>query len=138
MPRNGERGFTLIEILVVLLIIVVLAAIAIPLFVNQRAKAQDAEAKTAAAVAAGAFEVYHQDHNAFDGADAQALADIEPTLAEARGLAVDGTDEGYTVSVESASGDAGGGPFTIERTLTGTTRSCASPGDGGCPDSGGW
>ena len=45
--RNGERGFTLIEILVVLLIILVLAAIAFPLFINQRTKAQDAEAKTA-------------------------------------------------------------------------------------------
>jgi type IV pilus assembly protein PilA len=138
MPRNGERGFTLIEILVVLLIIVVLAAIAIPLFVNQRAKAQDAEAKTSATVAAGAFEIYHQDHNTFDGADVRALVAIEPTLEQARGLAVDGTDEGYTVSIESASGDAGGGPFTIERTQTATTRSCAGPGDGGCPDSGGW
>ena len=47
MPRNGERGFTMIEILVVLLIVAVLAAIAIPLFTNQRDKARDAEAKTA-------------------------------------------------------------------------------------------
>jgi type IV pilus assembly protein PilA len=138
MPRNGERGFTLIEILVVLLIIVVLAAIAIPLFVNQRAKAQDAEAKSAVAVAAGAFEVYHQDHSTFAGADVDALAEIEPTLAQARGLAVDGTDAGYTVSVDSASGDAGGGPFTIERDQTTTRRTCGGPGDGGCPDSGGW
>jgi type IV pilus assembly protein PilA len=138
MPRNGERGFTLIEILVVLLIIVVLAAIAIPLFVNQRAKAQDAEAKTTVAVAAGAFEVYHQDHNTFTGADVDALARIEPTLEQARGLTIDGTDAGYTVSVDSASGDGGGGPFTIERDQTSTRRSCGGPGDGGCPASGGW
>jgi type IV pilus assembly protein PilA len=138
MPRNGERGFTMIEILVVLLITVVLAAIAIPLFINQRAKGQDAEAKTTVAVAAGAFEVYHQDHDTFAGADVDALAAIEPTLEHARGLAVDGTDEGYSVSVDSASGHAGGGPFTIERSNTTTTRTCGAPGNGGCPSSGDW
>ena len=47
MPRNGERGFTMIEILVVLLIVAVLSAIAIPLFMNRATKAQDADAKSA-------------------------------------------------------------------------------------------
>jgi type IV pilus assembly protein PilA len=138
MPRNGEQGFTLIEILVVLLIIVVLAAIAFPLFVNQRAKAQDTEAKTTVRVAAGAIEVYHQDHNTFAGADAAALTEIEPSLAQAHGLDVDASDEGYTLSVDSVSGDHGGGPFTIERKLEKTKRSCGVAGKGGCPDAGTW
>lgn len=138
MVPNAERGFTLIELLVVMLILGILAAIAVPAFINQRAKGQDAQAKSAAAVAAKALEVYHQDHGSFAGATVDALDDIEPSLAAARGLVVTPTADGYTLSVDSASGDAGGGPFAIERTATDTDRTCGVPGAGGCPDSGDW
>src|SRR5664279_2983252 len=42
---RSKGGFTLIELLIVIIIIGILAAIAIPMFLNQRAKAKDASVK---------------------------------------------------------------------------------------------
>jgi type IV pilus assembly protein PilA len=140
---QSEKGFTLIELLVVILIIGILAAIALPAFLNQRAKAQDTEAKTAARTAQTALETYYTDEQTYVGAThgaAGTLVAIEPALNEgvaAAGLAVSGQGvSAYTVTVTQAST---GSVFRIVKAADGSvTRTCDNDGQKGCPSDGTW
>jgi type IV pilus assembly protein PilA len=63
--RNKDKGFTLIELLVVIIIIGILAAIAIPIFLNQRKKGVDASIKSDIKNFATQIETYYTDSQAF-------------------------------------------------------------------------
>jgi type IV pilus assembly protein PilA len=60
-----DQGFTLIELLVVIIIIGILAAIAIPVFLNQRKKGWDAQAKADLKNMATAEETYLTDNGSY-------------------------------------------------------------------------
>ena len=142
-PVRQEAGFSLIELLVVILIIGILAAIAIPAFLNQRGKAYDASAKSQVRTAQTAIEAYVTDHSgSYAGATPAGLIAIEPTLRDTGPAALssvipNGTNGYALVSTANETGDT----FTITVTNGVVTRTCASAGGGhseGCPASGRW
>jgi type II secretion system protein G len=63
--EEREEGFTLIELLVVIIIIGILAAIAIPIFLNQRKKAQNSAVKSDLRTVANEMETYYTDAQAY-------------------------------------------------------------------------
>jgi len=67
-----DQGFTLIELLVVIIIIGILAAIAIPVFLNQRKKAVDASLKSDLRTVANEMETYYTDNQAYAAVTATA------------------------------------------------------------------
>ena len=138
--QSEEKGFTLIELLVVILIIGILAAIALPAFLGQREKAQDAEAKTAVRTAASAAKAYYTDTQTYASMDLDALNDIEPSLAQGQGATLvvnSATDTSYSITVSSKA-NGGDNAFTISEVDGVATRTCDEAGKGACPSTGSW
>jgi type IV pilus assembly protein PilA len=68
-----EEGFTLIELLVVVIIIGILAAIAIPVFLNQRERAWQSSVESDLRNAAIAMETFMTETGSYEGVDVAAL-----------------------------------------------------------------
>lgn len=122
---NNKKGFTLIELMIVVAIIGVLAAIAIPNFLNYQCKAKQAEAKTNLGNIRTAQEAFRAENDTYT------------TSLTAIGFSASG-DTRYAISITAASansftaqadgtaGDVSGDVWTMTEngTLTNGTNAC--------------
>ena len=134
---EDEKGFTLIELLVVILIIGILAAIAIPTFLNQKSKANDASAESLARNAATAMETYATTNNgSYASVDTGALNTISPALntstTQRPGVPVgapSGNASSYTISAISPTDTE---TFSLTNVNGTNTFGCSPAGKGAC------
>jgi type IV pilus assembly protein PilA len=129
-----QDGFTLMEILVVLLIIGILAAIAIPSFVSQTSRANDAAAKTQIGTLETTMKTFAMDNSgSYKGATLAKLQAIEPTLKDTTTTAAKEIAGASSTSFEIESEAAGSKDVYKLVSADGeVTRSCTPRDAGGC------
>lgn len=144
-PSRPHRGFTLPEMVVVVVVIGLLAALAAPALIGQRARSNDAAARSLLATGSRTMESHFAAGGTYAGATPAALAALEPSIgwrttaasaAAAQVRVTSTTATRYTLSTVSRSGttytyahDLGARP-TVTRSCS-PAAGCAANGTAG-------
>lgn len=129
--RRKDKGFTLIELMIVVAIIGILAAIAIPNFMNYQCKAKQSEAKSNLGNIRTAEEAYYAEHDAYSsstseiGFSTKGQANYTYTVS---GNGASGTGASFTGSASATGGGKlVGDTWTIDNagTLANPTNKCS-------------
>ena len=140
---RSEDGFSLVEVLVVIIVIGILAAIALPAFIAQTGKARDATSKADARDLLSVIKSCYATEQDYTRCDSE--SDLTHGGAEPIGLPYG--DTGGKVEIKDATTDAftivghspSGNDFRIVQASGGTvTRTCTTAGHEGCPASSQW
>ena len=111
LDKSSEGGFTVIELLVVIIIIGMLLAIAVPSYIGFRDRAANNEVKTNLRAALPAAAAYFADNGTYTGMDEASLLEIDSTLSS-------------TLTVAESSK----GSFCLTDSVNGKTWSVLGPG----------
>jgi type IV pilus assembly protein PilA len=97
--KDREAGFTLVELMVVVMIIAILMAIAIPTFLNSRKKAQDSAAKSNLRNGLAAAQSVYSETQNYTGVTITTLGAEEPSLTFVANTAASTTPKTISVLV---------------------------------------
>ena len=117
-PVKEQKGFTLIELMIVVAIIGILAAIAIPNFLRYQAKSRQSEAKTNLGAVFVGETAYFSEVNRYG------------SFSEV-GYALAGTTNRYTYRSPASGGAAGSAANAADRIVCGAPAGCTVEAEGG-------
>ncbi|MFA5974754.1 MAG: prepilin-type N-terminal cleavage/methylation domain-containing protein [Elusimicrobiota bacterium] len=126
---KSKRGFTLIELMIVVAIIGILAAIAIPQFANMVSKSQEGATKGNLGSIRSALSIYYGDNEGVYPVAAASLAVLTTAQKYMQSIPSatlprttnNGAGHGTSAAVVNTLGDAGGWYYNNDNSATSTT-----------------